>query len=174
MCAALALVAAVAAPAAALRMGRTDVPTVFYVSKSDDRNRVDYGVRLDERCRPASREPIFAYWRRFEPGQPRFGDLNFLDEQAYGITRQRIGPGNDGGTWIELATRAAPGRRLLVLAVPNPDGGCRARVRMDIQRRSVWLHHAHVQLAGPFSVDHITFFGTDAETGRAVQHRHEP
>ena len=28
--------------------GRFDVRTVFYISKSDDHNRVDYGIHLDE------------------------------------------------------------------------------------------------------------------------------
>lgn len=173
ICAIVALGAAVALPAAALRVDDTDVPTVFYVTKSDDRNRVDYGIRLDERCRPERGQPIFVYWRRFEPGHPRFGDLNFLDRQAYGITDQHISSSNEGGTWVELRTRAANGRRLLVLATPAEDG-CRARVRMDIRGRPVWLHHAHVELYGPMMVDHITFYGTDVETGERVRHRHEP
>lgn len=171
--AAIALAVVVAAPAAALRVDATDVPTVFYVTKSDDRNRVDYGIRLDDRCRPDRDQPIFVYWRRFEPGQSRFGDLSFLDRQAYGITDQRISSSNDGGTWVELRTRAANGRRLLVLATPSDDG-CHARVRMDLGGRPVWLHHAHVQLYGPMMVDYITFYGTDVETGARVRHRHEP
>lgn len=169
----VALGVGVAVPASALRLGESDVPTVFYVSKSDDRNRVDYGVRLDERCQPARSQPIFAYWRRFEPGHPRFGELNFLDRQAYGITEQRIASRNEGGAWIELHTRAAPRERLLVLTNPT-ESGCQARVRMNLNRRPVWLHHAHVQLRGPMMVDHIMFHGTDAETGAPVRHRHDP
>jgi len=32
--------------------GAFDVPTVFFISKSDDRNRVDYGMRLGPALRP--------------------------------------------------------------------------------------------------------------------------
>lgn len=169
----LVLGVALACPAAALRIDQTDVPTVFYVSKSDDRNRVDYGVRLDDQCRPSGRRPIFAYWRRFEPGAPRFGDLSALDRQAYGITRQRVVSSNEGGTWLELGLRAVRGERLHVLATPGADG-CEARVRMTIRGRPVWLDHAHVQLIGPMMVDHVMFYGTDVETGRPVRHRRSP
>jgi len=155
----------------ALGLGEHDVATVFYVSKSDDRNRVDYGVRLDEACRPSRDEPIFAYWRRFEPGEPRFGELNLFDQQAYGITSQRVASCDQRGSWIELGIRAIPDR-MLVRVEPGPDGdGCVARARMELNGRLAWVDHAHVQLAGPMAVRSITFYGTDVHTGDSVRER---
>lgn len=157
------------------RVGPHDVATIFYVSKSDDRNRVDYGVHLDARCRPVGEEPVFAYWHRFEPGEPRFGDLNFFDEQAYGITSQRVASSNGGGTWIEIETRAAPGERLLVLVTRARDGeGCVARLRMRLSGRHAWVERAHVQLAGPMQVESITFYGTEVGSGTRIRHRRAP
>jgi hypothetical protein len=53
-----------------VRFGANDLPTLFFIAKSDDRNRVDYGMRLDSRCAPYGDEPVFPYWREFEPPPP--------------------------------------------------------------------------------------------------------
>ena len=50
--------------------GPHDIQTVFFFSKSDDKNRVDYGLRLDANCRPVGEEPLFPYWREFESEPP--------------------------------------------------------------------------------------------------------
>jgi hypothetical protein len=44
--------------------------TLFFISKSDDENRVDYGMRLDSKCAPYGDESVFPYWREFEPLPP--------------------------------------------------------------------------------------------------------
>lgn len=152
-----------------------DVPTVFYVAKSDDRNRVDYGIRLDERCRPATDEPVFAYWRRFEPGEPRLGELNMFDQQVYGITSQHVASSTEGGSWISVEIRAVPNERLLILVQPDPsDRGCRARLRMRLNGRPAWADHAFVQLAGPMSIDRVIFYGRDVETNARVREVRTP
>src|SRR5689334_14951358 len=66
---------AILAPAGAARAGEVafgahDVPTVFFISKSDDRNRVDYGIRLDASCAPLNDDAMFLYWRVFEGAPP--------------------------------------------------------------------------------------------------------
>jgi hypothetical protein len=47
-----------------------DIETLFFIAKSDDRNRVDYGMRLDKHCAPVGEAPVFPYWREFEPPPP--------------------------------------------------------------------------------------------------------
>ena len=44
------------ARASAVSFGPNDVPTVFFINKSDDHNRVDYGIRLNEHCAPTGDE----------------------------------------------------------------------------------------------------------------------
>ena len=53
------------ARAEAIVFGPRDVETVFFVTKSSDRNRVDYGIRLSERCAPVNDDAMFPYWRDF-------------------------------------------------------------------------------------------------------------
>jgi hypothetical protein len=67
-----------------------DIPTVFYILKSDDHNRVDYGIHLDSQCVPTKEDAVFQYWRVFEKAPPvRIISLNAFDKIAYGISEQR-------------------------------------------------------------------------------------
>lgn len=63
------------APASELRFGANDLQTLFFISKSDDRNRVDYGMRLDSRCAPYGEEPVFP---SFDFRQDIRSDLRFV------------------------------------------------------------------------------------------------
>src|SRR5258708_30624688 len=70
--------------------GTFDVPTVFFISKSDDRNRVDYAMRLDPSCDPVTAEPVFPYWRGVERSPPlRTHSLGVFQGVAHGIRQQR-------------------------------------------------------------------------------------
>lgn len=173
---ALLILACVTLPASSFAdptFGRHDVRTVFYISKSDDRNRVDYGIRLDARCQPRSPRPVYAYWRRFEPDQPRFGDLNLLDRRAYAVARQHVVSTASSGSWIEMYIAAVPELRVLVLAQPGGEG-CRARAQVPIRGRPAFLDHIHVQLSGPMSVDHVLLRGEDVARGAPVFERRSP
>jgi hypothetical protein len=150
----------------------TDVPTVFYISKSDDRNRVDYGIHLDERCRPVGTEPVFTYWRRFEPHQPRIGDLNDLDRQAYGIAAQQVLAGSRT-TRVVLQIRALP-QRTVTVVVREVEGRCEAFAQMTIGGRRARLDHVFVQLGGLFGVDHIEVRGASLETSAPAHERIRP
>ncbi len=69
--------------------GTHDVATVFYIDKSDDHNRVDYGLRLDADCKPVGREALFPYWRVFEDAPPvRTQPLGWWEYTAYGVADQ--------------------------------------------------------------------------------------
>src|SRR5262245_17335361 len=88
------------------RFGPHDVRTVFAIGKNLDKNEVQYGVRLDEQCRPQSEEPMYAYWRQFEQGPEVTEDLNFLDKTAYGIKMQTVQLRSERGTKIVMTLRA--------------------------------------------------------------------
>src|SRR5215510_9294156 len=79
------------APANEPRFGANDLETLFFISKSDDKNRVDYGMRLDSRCAPSGEEPVFPYWREFEPPPPvRTKPMSAFSKMGYGISTQRV------------------------------------------------------------------------------------
>ena len=154
------------------RFGAHDVRTVFFVAKSDDRNRVDYAIALDADCQPSSDQPIYPYWRRFEPGQPVIGELNTFDLQAYGIERQAVRSRADNGSWTELTLRQLP-RRILVLSRPRPGGGCMAEAYGQIDGRHARLTSVFVQL-GLISVSRISIRGEDArDRSPIVEHLDE-
>lgn len=154
-------------------IGAHDVPTIFYVAKSDDRNRVDYGVHLDASCSPVGAEPLYAYWRRFEPGQPLLGDLNMFDATAYGIARQQVSVRSATGSWIELGLAALPSRRLLVLVQPVGDH-CVAAVQTTIRGQEAVLDHVFVQLDGPMRVREVVLRGEVRMTGQPITERLTP
>jgi hypothetical protein len=170
---AIALVLAAGAARALPSIGARDVATLFYVAKSDDRNRVDYGVHLDASCAPLGDAPIYAYWRRFEPGQEPLGDLNVFDQRVYGIERQSVRVREPNGSWIELALRALPARRILVL-VQRAGDRCIGAAQTQLRGRDAVLDHVFVQLAGPASIDHVMIRGEDILRGEPVFERIEP
>ncbi|AKF04345.1 DUF4833 domain-containing protein [Sandaracinus amylolyticus] len=170
---ALALLVIVSMARADPRIGAFDLPTLFYIAKSDDRNRVDYGVRLDEQCSPASRAPIYAYWRRFEPGQEPLADLSMLDHRGYGIAHQSVRVSEPNGSWIELRLQAFPQRRLLALVQLAGDR-CVGAVHADIDGREAVLDHVFVHLDGPMQVREIELRGEERATGRPLVERLRP
>lgn len=155
------------------RIGAHDVQTLFFVSKSDDRNRVDYGIHLDESCMPVGRTPVFAYWRRFEPGDAPLGSLNTLDEQIYGIRHQAVRTTAPNGSWVEMRINGLPDERILVLIQRMPDG-CRARAHATLSGRPVYLQRVHAELATLVGIDHLQLHGVDRRTGAAVTERRDP
>ncbi|MGE0785080.1 MAG: DUF4833 domain-containing protein [Sandaracinaceae bacterium] len=171
---AVVLAALWARPTGAQTIRSSDIATVFFIAKSDDRNRVDYGVRVNERCRPDGNAPMFGYWRRFEPNQPPLGDLNAMDRSVYGIASQRVRTRAPGGTWIEMRLAALSDERVLTLVRPREGGGCDASARVTLQGHELLLDHLFVQLGGLSGVDHVTVFGTDASTGRERRVRLDP
>jgi hypothetical protein len=153
--------------------GAHDVRTVFHVAKSDDRNRVDYGIHLDGECQPIGSEPMYVYWHRFEPGQALYGDLNALDRRAYGIASQSVRTRSPAGTWTELRINALPDLRILVLTQRTAQG-CIGRARVLVNSRPAYVDRVFVQLAGPLSVEFITLSGVDAVSSAPVAERRTP
>lgn len=169
----LAVLLATATSHAQPRFGPQDVRTVFHIAKSDDRNRVDYGIHLDEQCQPRGANPIYAYWHRFEPGQATYGALNAFDTRVYGIASQRVHTRSERGTWTEMRINALSDLRILVLTQRTAEG-CIARARIPVNSRPVFVDRVFVQLSGPFSVEHVEFHGVDASTSAPVSERRRP
>lgn len=159
-----------AAQADESRFGPNDVRTVFAIGKNLDRNEVQYGVRLDNQCRPESNEPVYAYWRQFEQGPNVTEDLNFLDKTAYGIKSQSIQLQTDRGTKIVMTLRATSERGIAV--VVRKDGAtCTAEALAFINNTPARLTRVYVHVAGFLSVDYIELIGTRLDNGKPVVER---
>lgn len=151
--------------------GPHDVPTTFFISKSDDHNRVDYGIRLDAHCAPLNDDAMVLYWHEFEPPPPpRTHGLNFLDQRAYGIAAQRaVKREANGGDYV-LRLRQV-GRSIGIASHRGADGRCTTIARTTINGNTAELSSIYVKLSGPFSVDYIDIRGRSFTDGKPTVER---
>jgi hypothetical protein len=168
--------ALVASPAMAAYppFGPNDIPTAFFISKSDNRNRVDYWMRLDKNCQPPDDEAITPYWREFEKAPPVVTRATGpLDRMAYGVAAQRIA--KRSATESDYALRLkAVGRPIGITTRRAASGKCVAVARTTIGGKTAELLSIHVKLTGPFSVEYIDIKGKDFKTGKPIIERLKP
>jgi Domain of unknown function (DUF4833) len=146
-------------------MGPNDVPTVFFISKSDDHNRVDYGIRLDASCAPINDAAVFPYWREFEKAPPvRTHAIGALEVPAYGIAEQRLVQKAPDGAVYTVKLRALP-RVITLTTSRGPDGKCVAVARTLVGGRHAVLLSAYVKLGGAFSIEYVDLHGTKPDGG---------
>jgi hypothetical protein len=154
---------------------RFDVPTVFYIAKSDDRNRVDYGIHLDDHCAPASDQAVFQYWREFENSPPvRIHGLGMLETIVYGISHQQaVTKTPTGGAHI-VTLRQFDKKPIRIVTKKDADGRCSAQARAIINGKDRELTYVYVKLAkGGLtpSIDYVGVHGKDGDAGLDVEER---
>jgi hypothetical protein len=152
-----------------------DVQTVFYISKSDDRNRVDYGIRLDDRCIPVGNSAVFPYWREFENSPPvRVHGLGLFEYIPYGISEQRtIRKTSTGGTHF-MKLRQLDKLPISITTKKEADGHCSSETRAVINGKEAMLTYAYVRLGrGGLTprVEYVDVHGKDLETGQDIYDR---
>ena len=145
------------------------VGSVFFVAKSENRNQVHYGIRLDSECRPAGDTPVFAYWRMFERGPLATEPLLALEQPAYGLSAQRVVRRDDQGGSVFFALNALPKRPIAVESTAV-GATCTANARAVVGGVQATLASVFVQLRWPFGVDSIRLSGW-ASDGHAVGER---
>ena len=165
----------VSTPAAAseVRFGASDIPTVFYISKSDDHNRVDYGMRLNSNCAPANNDAVFPYWREFEHSPPvRTHPLGLFEYFGYGISEQRLVHAGKPDAAYEVRLKQFKQRPVWITTKRDDSGHCQALVRCTIGKVPfAQLFSIYVKLAGPLSVEYIILKGRNRETDQLLEER---
>ena len=142
------------------------IPSALFVSKSENKNQVHYGVRVDERCTLASPSPVFAYWKMLERGPDATEPLLAREESAYGIASQRV-----SGDTVTVTLHALPSRPITI-RVARTDSGCVASAETTIDGQAARLFNVHVAL-GFLHVDHLVITGW-ATDGRVLRERVRP
>src|SRR5580765_3183518 len=127
--------------------GPYDVPTTFFINKSDDHNRVDYGIRLDARCAPVKDDAVFPYWRHFEP--PNDGTQTHMPSTMeyvpYGISEQRsIRKTLTGGMHV-MKLRQFDKSIIGIITKKEANGKCTAQVRAIIKGKESELLSIYVK-----------------------------
>ncbi|HTA91168.1 MAG TPA: DUF4833 domain-containing protein [Polyangiaceae bacterium] len=152
--------------------GPHDIPTIFYISKSDDHNRVDYGMRLGDQCTPLSNAAVFPYWREFEHAPPvRTHPLGMFEYFAYGISEQHTVRGSTPVEYV-IKLKQFGQRPIWVTTKREANGQCSAVARCAIAGvRFAELFSIYVKLSGPLSVEYVIVKGRDLETGKLIEER---
>ncbi len=151
-----------------------DVPTVFYISKSDDGSRVDYGLHLDERCAPRNDDAIYLYWHEFDNHPPTMHTLGTFEYIPYGVVEQRaIRKGPVGGEYM-VRLRQFANNPIGITTQKGPDGKCTAVARAIIHGKVAQLLYVFAQLQKSFpwpTVQYVDVHGRDFGTGQDVVER---
>jgi len=152
--------------------GANDVPTVFFIHKSDGGNRVDYGMHLDATCSAVNDEAVVPYWREFEPPPVRTKALGMFARMGYGIAAQRaVKRGPKGGDYALRLKQV--GRPIGITTRRGANGRCLATARTTIAGVNAELSSIYVKLSGPLSVEYIEVKGRDFRTGKLLVERLE-
>lgn len=146
-----------------------DPRSVFLVAKSENKNQVHYGVRLDDACNVVGTRPLYGYWRMLE-NKGEIEPILSREVRAYGIDpAQRIEKIGDATT-IYARMNAIPDR-ILRVTVARAGGRCEARATMSIGGADANLRLVYIRLAWPFGVDYILLRGSRMTDGRTIEEK---
>ncbi len=141
-----------------------EIPSAFFVSKTQNRNQVHYAVKVDGACRPVNPTPVRPYWRMLEKGSQATEPLLDREQPAFGIDRQAV----DGAT-VRVVLRALPSRPVLIQTWRSPEGRCVSLATTTIAGVRARLYNVHVVLR-MFGVDYLLMTGY-RDDGSVVRER---
>jgi hypothetical protein len=154
-----------------VQFGPNDVTTVFFIDKSDDHNRVDYGMRLTANCAPVNDDALFPYWREFEHPPVHTHGLGMLEYVPYGFSEQRMLRRTPTGG-LQLVRLKQLDRLILISTKKEADGHCSAQAQARINGVDhATLVSVYAKLAGAMSVDYIDVHGKNPDTGTDIVER---
>ncbi|MBW4578149.1 MAG: DUF4833 domain-containing protein [Tildeniella nuda ZEHNDER 1965/U140] len=119
-----------------------DVSSLFYVSKSDNRNQAHYGVQLNQKCLPTNSRPVYAYWRM---ANGKTEELLSIEEPAYGIASQSVSGNNTNLILNGFQNRGI--QRMIALTASGSNGRCQAKAYTNINGVRKELSYIHIDLA---------------------------
>lgn len=168
VCSLLALTSGIALAEELASLSRWDVPSLFHISKSDNRNQVHYGLHLTVGCVPRGPSPVFAYWRELEIDPHATSPLLDYEQAAYGIVQDQRVSREAGNHRVHFVLRAFPDRSLV--AVPRvARGGCTAIVRTQITKVAALLERIHLQLGFLWAIQSLSIEGRALDGGEPVR-----
>ena len=146
------------------------VQSIFYIAKSENKNEVHYGVKVDGACKPVGARPVYGYWRERERGPNVTSPLLDREQRAYGLNEPRSIKRLASSTEILVSLRAFPDRPLIVQVFRVGDR-CVARTITEIQRQSALLQSIYIDLGFLFSVNYAQLTGVRVQDGQRVQEK---
>jgi hypothetical protein len=163
-------VALVVAPSATLAaVGEAASVPLFSISKTENRNYVQFAERLDGDCAPAGDVPVHAYWRMLERSPSAVEALLPHEQPAYGIASQSVLERGPGRGLVRVTLRALRASPLLVESYRATNGACEAAARTSIAGVDARLFNVHAVLKWPFGIAHLLVSGWSLADGHAVR-----
>jgi len=139
----------------------------FRIDKSQNKNQVQYTVRVDDKCSPAGPAPVRAYWRMLERGPSATEPLTEGEAKLLGVERQ-----DADGNSVRIVLRGFPSRPVTIRTERDAAGGCTASASMTIEGEDARLHDVYVKLS-LFGVSYVQLTGWTS-AGRVVRERLTP
>jgi hypothetical protein len=161
------------AAADAVAFGPFDLRSLFYVAKSENQNQVHYAMRVDGECRPTSKSPVFAYWKRLRKGQRYDEPLLPPGTRLYGASdEQKVTLAKSGGQ-VKMYVKALK-RLPIVVSVDKVNGSCKSTALVTIKGESAQLSYAYLQLGRlGITVKYVDVIGYRVRDGAKVVQQFE-
>lgn len=140
------LLGVLATSAGAREARASELPSAFFISKSENRNQVHYAVAVDANCAPAGDAPVRPYWRLLEDGPTLTAPLLDREQRAYGIASQSVTLRTATSGSVAVTLRALPKRPLTIVTAKGSTGACLVSVYTVIQGQPAQLHSIHLVL----------------------------
>lgn len=150
--------AALPALAAEPTVGARGTDSTFFISRSENRNQVHYGVRVDEDCRPVGASPVYVYWRMLEKGDAQTEPLLGVEGPVYGVEEAQQVVSAPEGWRVKLKLRSFPDRQIEV-SVARENGVCTTRTWTTVGGTVSQLNYIYVKTSWPFSIDYVRISG---------------
>jgi hypothetical protein len=158
------------AATAPLKTGRP-LGSVFHIAKSQNKNQVHYGVKVDAQCRPLGNSPVYGYWRDYEEGPKVTSPLLSHELPAYGLTRPRFIKRTETGGSVGIGLRGFPDRAITIETFRTAQGRCLAHALTRIKKQQAVLRSIYVELGFLFSVDYVVVRGVALPDGHPLQEK---
>ena len=147
--------------------------SLFTISKSENKNEVQYAIHVDDHCAPAEGTPIWAYWRMLERGPTATEPLLSREQGAYGLASQSVSERTASGGRALLTLRAVPTRPVSIETFRGPSGECQARSTATIGGESAYLFNVYVKLRWPAGVSYLLLQGWSSDRTRILTEKLE-
>lgn len=143
---------------------RREIPSAFFIAKSENKNQVHFAVAVDAQCAPLGDAPVREYWRMLEKGPAVIEPVLPREQRAYGLASQAVLTRGASGGSVRITLNAVPGRPVTIRTLRASDGTCTFETRMTIA--STWgrLQYIYVRM-GLLSVDYLLIVGKDDAGG---------
>ena len=143
---------------------------VFSIAKSENKNQVQYVVRVDRHCLPLRPAPVFAYWRMLDKGPTQTAPLLSREVRAYGLASEGVVASDEGGGEVRAVLSALPGRPLTITTSRGSDGACRALATLAIAGTPAHLFNVYVHLRW-YGVDYVLLQGWSMDGSHVLREK---